>query len=100
MTNLKATKEEHQKRRDDFTNIKKHWKENHIKEENLSNKIYELECQIARYREQITELSNEGHQYYLDNFKKYYPDNCVKIKETDTREEAFKKDEFWRGYNI
>ena len=97
MTNLKATKEEHQKRRDTFTDIEKHWEENHIKEESLSDKIYDLECQIARYREQITKLSNEGYEYYKNNFRRYYPDKFGKILETDTQQERHDKENYWRS---
>lgn len=96
MNNLKATKEDYQKRKEAYTKVKEYIAKNYIKAEDLHNKIYDLECQIEKYRQQIADLRNEGDQYFNNNFKKYYPDSCIKIKETDTREEAFKKDDYWR----
>ena len=100
MTNLKATKEEHQKRKEAFTKVKKYWAKNDREVSEIREEIRELYNTIDRFEEQIAELKNKSSQYYKDNFKKYYPDNYTRIKETDTREEAFKKDEFWRGYDI
>jgi|TARA_R110001599_G_scaffold27842_1_gene97117 septal ring factor EnvC (AmiA/AmiB activator) len=97
MTNLKATKEEHQKRRDTFTNIKKHWAKNDTEIEEIREEISELYNTIDRFREQIRELSNEGHEYYKNNFRRYYPDKLGKILETDTQQERHDKENYWRN---
>ena len=100
MTNLKATKEEHQKRKEAFTKIKKFWDKNDNEISEIREEIRQLYNTIDKFEEEINQLKNKSSQYYKDNFKKYYPDSFIKVKETDTREEAFKKDEYWRGYNI
>tara|TARA_R100000084_G_C4581126_1_gene113881 strand:+ start:177 stop:503 length:327 start_codon:yes stop_codon:yes gene_type:complete len=100
MTKLQATKEEHQKRKEAFTKVKEYWAKNEREVSEIREEIRELYNTIDRFEEQIAELKNKSSKYFDDNFKKYYPDNWGKVKETDTREEAFKKDEFWRGYNI
>ena len=87
MTNLRATKEERQKRKDTFTDIKKYWAKNNNEIEEINEEISELYERIDRYRNQIAELQNKSSKYFDDNFKKYYPDNYGKVKETDTQQE-------------
>ena len=97
MTNLKATKEEHQKRRDTFTDIKKYWAKNDNEIEEIREEISELYERIARFRNEIIDLTEKSRQYHKDNFRKYYPDKLGKVLETDTQQERHDKERYWRS---
>ena len=95
MTNLIATKEERQKRKDTFTDIKKYWAKNDSEIDEIREEISELYERIYRFRNQIAEIQNKSSKYFDDNFKKYYPDNYGKVKETDTQQERHNKRDYW-----
>tara|TARA_S200002703_G_scaffold12922_1_gene11434 strand:+ start:197 stop:592 length:396 start_codon:yes stop_codon:yes gene_type:complete len=106
MTNIykkngyKATKEEHQKRKEAFTKVKEYWAKNDNEIAEIREEIRQLSRTINNFENEIQELINKSSQYYKDNFRKYYPDKLGSIKETDTKEEMFRKDAYWRGYNV
>lgn len=95
MTNLKATREEHQKRFDTYAKVKENWANNFMKIEKIDEEIEKLQSKIARYEEEKSQITKQGQQFCKDNFRKYYPDTWGKVKETDTQQEKQNKRDYW-----